>query len=159
MPMDQQISNRPPLPLLARRNTKRHLREFVVQFERHMISCERNGMKDEAVSLHVLVDDAVLDAVCSRAFYGRLSMDHITEAEILEALRGEAGLLDTVPSVPESDIAIKNVAPMKLALSLWRGFTRLRWAWWIVSTKTGEDRRCGNVSIPYPTDALWWRLR
>ena len=61
----------------------------------------------------------VTDAVCCRAFHdGRSSTDDITEEDILEALRKEAGMLDTAPSALEFKTAIKNVARMQSALSV-----------------------------------------
>lgn len=70
----QQPLNRPPPLLVARRSTKRHIGEFVVQYERNKIprGRGREGRDNEAVSINDLVDDdAVIDAVCSHAFCRR----------------------------------------------------------------------------------------
>lgn len=64
-------TNRPTPPLVARhRSTKRHIQEFVVQYERHRASYEREGRDDEAVNIDYVEDHAVMDAACSRAFRG-----------------------------------------------------------------------------------------
>lgn len=42
----------------------------------------------------------------------------VTEEDILEALREEADMLDTVPSAIDFEITIKHVVPMKPALSV-----------------------------------------
>lgn len=99
MPMDLQLMDRPPLPLVARRITKWHIREFVLQYQRHRASCEtREGREDEAVNIYELVDDTNINVVCCRAFPGRLSMDGVTEEEdILEALRGRQVRLTLYP--------------------------------------------------------------
>lgn len=70
------------------------------------------------MSIYDLVGDAVMDAVCCRACRGRSSTDDITEEDILEVLRGEAGMLDTVPSTLEFKSAIKDVTCMQPALSV-----------------------------------------
>ena len=45
-------------------------------------------------------------------------MDEVTERDILEALRGAAGMLDAAPSALEFKNAIRDVARMKPVLSL-----------------------------------------
>lgn len=77
MPMGQQMLGAPPL-VVARRSTKRYIREYVVQHELYRTTCEREGREDEALGVYYRVDDAVMDAVCCRAFRGRSSMDGIT---------------------------------------------------------------------------------
>ena len=83
--MNLQLLNRPPLPLVAHRSTKRHIRYFIVQYERHRAACEREGRDEETVSIYDVVDDTVMDAVCCSAFRGKSSRDDITEEDVLEA--------------------------------------------------------------------------
>lgn len=118
MPLDKKIMNRPRPPLVARHSTERRIREFVVQHERHMISCEREGRDDEAVSIYDIIGDAVMDAVCSCAFRGRSSLDHITEEDILEELIEEAGMLHSALSTIEFEMANKNIIRMKQAIAV-----------------------------------------
>lgn len=57
----------------------------MIKYEWQRTLCEREGKDDEAVRVYDHVDDAMVDAVCSRAFRGRLSLDYITEGDIFEA--------------------------------------------------------------------------
>lgn len=45
---------------------------------------KREGRKDEAARVNNLVEDAVMDTICSRAFHGRSCMGLITEGSLVE---------------------------------------------------------------------------
>lgn len=55
--------NQPAFRLVASRTTRRHLHEFVMQYERHVVACSRAGGENAPapVSLLDLVDEPVLD--------------------------------------------------------------------------------------------------
>lgn len=93
VPLDQPPMNRPPPPLVAGRSTEQHVREHVIKYQRRRTLLEREGR----------------DAICSRSFCGQSSLDHITEGDILEALRGEVGMLDTASSAIEFETVIENI--------------------------------------------------
>lgn len=77
MPLNQQPLNRSPPPLVARRNSKQHIREFVVQYGRRRVLCEREEREDKAVSIH----DAVMDAICSQPCFTRAIADETHHRE------------------------------------------------------------------------------
>lgn len=66
-----------------------------------------------------------MDEVCSRPFCGRSSINRITEEDILEVLRVEAGTLDTAPLALGFKIAIKYIAHMKRLLSVVERFSEV----------------------------------
>lgn len=114
MPLDQHPLNRPSSPWVARRSTKKaQIRDVVVQHEQHRTSCGRKGRDGPLMSIYHLVSDAVMDAVCGQVFRGRLSLNRITEEDILGVVRERPVCQGTAPAAIEFKTATKDTARVK----------------------------------------------
>lgn len=93
MLLDHQPLDQPPpcqLPAVAQNGTRVRCTVYVIPY-----LVLTRFTKDKAVNIYDHVEYAVMGTICSRAFRGHWSMDWMTEGDILEALRGEVGMLDT----------------------------------------------------------------
>lgn len=116
MLVNQHMLDQLSLPLAAHRSTEEHIRKLLVQFDQQKRSCEKNSREYESVSIYDLIEHAVMVVVYIRAFNGRSSMQASTTKISWKMLRGDAKVLDTVPSALEFKMAIKDVAFIKPAL-------------------------------------------